>query len=277
MTKSHYRKRATVHMEVKLMDFIKKEIIDRVGIITLNHPKKLNCLCEKMVDSIIEALDDFSAKKIPIVILRAKEDAKVWSAGHDVTEMPRKMRDPLSYYDPLEKLLRAVEEYLGPVIAMVHGSVWGGACDLIMTCDITIADNTACFAMTPAKMGVPYNLTGITHFMNRLPINIAKEMFFTADPVPAKRALQVGIINHLVPEDELFDFTMKMAHSINTRSLMSIEVIKEEFRILSKAYPISPASFERVQGLRRKVYDSHDYEEAITAFIEKRQPHFEGQ
>lgn len=235
------------------MSLVKTEILDKVGIITLNNTQKLNALSLELVDDIIGALNCFQKQKIHVVILRAPDGVKVWSAGHDVQELPLKMRDPLSYYDSLERLLRAVEEYPGAVIAMVHGSVWGGACDLIMTSDMVIADKTAQFAMTPAKLGVPYNPTGILHFMNRLPINIAKEMFFTADLVSAERAFQIGIINHLVEEEELLDFTLKLAATINKRSLLSIEVIKEQFRILSKAFPISPADFERVQGMRRKV------------------------
>ena len=229
------------------------------------------------MEDIVEALGNFQKEQIHIVILRAPEGAKVWSAGHDVKELPLKLRDPLSYYDSLEVLLRTVEEYPGPVIAMVHGSVWGGACDLIMTCDMVIADKTAKFAMTPAKLGVPYNSTGILHFMNRLPINIAKEMFFTAELMSAERALNVGIINHLVEEEELLPFTLNMATTISTRSILSIQVIKEQFRVLSKAYSITPSAFERVQGMRRKVYDSHDYEEAITAFLEKRPAKFKGE
>ncbi len=258
------------------MSLVQIEIHDKIGIITLNNPKKLNALSEELVDDIVAVLDRFKMEKIPVVILRAPLDVKVWSAGHDVQELPRKMRDPLSYNESLARVLRAVEHYPWPIIAMVHGSVWGGACDLIMTCDMVIGDETAQFAMTPAKLGVPYNTTGILHFMNRLPINIAKEMFFTADPVPAERALQIGLINHLVCADQLLEFTMKLATTITTRSLLSIEVIKEQFCILSKAYPISPSDFERIQGLRRKVYDSHDYEEAITAFLEKRPPVFKG-
>lgn len=258
------------------MPLVKTQVMENTGIIMLDNAPKLNSLSEELVNDIIGALDSFKEQQIPVVILRAQDGVKVWSAGHDVKELPRKMRDPLSYYDSLERLLRAVEEYPGPVIAMVHGSVWGGACDLIMTCDMVIADETAQFAMTPAKMGVPYNSTGILHFMNRLPMNIAKEMFFTADPVPAERALQVGIVNHLVPKEELLAFTLQLSATIHTRSLLPIEVIKEQFRILSKAFPISPSDFERIQGLRRRVYDSHDYEEAITAFLEKRSPTFKG-
>ena len=260
-----------------VMSLIQIEKENKIGIITLNNSKKLNALSAELVSEIVEALDTLQKEKIRIVILRAPENSKVWSAGHDVKELPLKMRDPLSYYDSLEVLLRSVEEYPGPVIAMIHGSVWGGACDLIMTCDMVIADKTAKFAMTPAKLGVPYNSTGILHFINRLPINIAKEMFFTAELMDADRALSVGIINHLVDESELFSFTLKLAATIGTRSHLSIEVIKEQFRVLSKAYAITPSAFERVQGLRRKVYDSHDYEEAITAFLEKRPALFKGE
>lgn len=259
------------------MSLVKVEFLEKVGIITLNNIQKLNALSAELVNDIIEALDSCQKQKIHIIILRAPDGSKVWSAGHDVKELPLKMRDPLSYYDSLEVLLRAVEEYPGPVIAMVQGSVWGGACDLIMTCDMVIADKTAKFAMTPAKLGVPYNSTGILHFMNRLPINIAKEMFFTAELVPAERALQIGIINHLVAEEELLPFTLHLATTISTRSMLSIAVIKEQFRVLSKAYAITPSAFERVQGMRRKVYDSHDYEEAITAFLEKRPANFKGE
>lgn len=258
------------------MSLVTVEVLDKVGILTLNNTQKLNALSSKLVEDIVEALGNFQKEQIHIVILRAPEGAKVWSAGHDVKELPLKLRDPLSYYDSLEVLLRTVEEYPGPVIAMVHGSVWGGACDLIMTCDMVIADKTAKFAMTPAKLGVPYNSTGILHFMNRLPINIAKEMFFTAELMSSKRALNVGIINHLV-EEELLPFTLNMAQTISTRSILSIQVIKEQFRVLSKAYSITPSAFERVQGMRRKVYDSHDYEEAITAFLEKRPAKFKGE
>jgi endonuclease-3 len=162
-----------------------------------------NALSEALVDELDEGLARLQAAKVPVVILRA------------------------------------VQAYPGPVIAMVQGSVWGGACDLVMTCDLCVGDDSAAFAITPAKLGIPCNSTGILHFMNRLPLNITKEMFFTADLVPAERA--------------------------------------EQFRLLAEAYPLSPAVFERIQGLRRQVYDSHDYEEGIRSSIEKRPPAFRGE
>jgi len=129
----------------------------------------------------------------------ARVNEKVWSAGHDVGELPKADTDPLPYNDPLEQLLRAVKAFPAPVIAMVRGSVWGGACDLIMSCDLVFGDETCAFAITPAKLGLPYNVEGLLNFLNRVPLTIAKEMFFTAGLVASQRAERVGIINELVP------------------------------------------------------------------------------
>ena len=93
----------------------------------------------------------------------------------------------------------------------MHGSVWGGAFDLVLSCDLVVADETASFAITPANLGLPYNTTGLLHFLGRLPINLIKEMFFTAVPVDAQKAKEWLVVNHLVEAAELESFTLKLA------------------------------------------------------------------
>ncbi len=259
------------------MALVEQTIKEGVGILTLNHRAKRNALSEALLNELIGGLDAFQENKVPVVILRAVEGTSCWSAGHDVTELPRTHRDPLGYFDPLEKVLRAVQRHPNPVIAMVHGSVWGGACDLVLSCDLVVGDETSTFAITPAKLGLPYNASGILHFMNRVGLNIAKEMFFTADPIASERAERVGILNYLTSSDDLMNVTMSLAKRIASRSILSVAVIKEQLRILSGARPISPEQFEHLQGLRRCVYDSYDYEEGITSFLEKRTPVFKGE
>ena len=163
------------------------------------------------------------------------------------------------------------------MIAVVRGSVWGAACDLIMTCDMVYADTTSTFAITPAKIGVPYNVTGIMHFINRIGLNRAKEMFFTARPVDAATAVDWGILNQVFDSDELDGKVAEIAEQICQNSPLAVGVIKEQFHYLSETgVAMPPVLFERISGLRRKVYDSHDYAEGIRSFKEKRKPVYRG-
>jgi methylmalonyl-CoA decarboxylase len=251
------------------------QVAESIGTITLNQPARRNALSRALVEEAIAALADFQKNSVRAVILRAAADATVWSAGHDISELPQG-EDPLVYSDPLERLLRAVRAFPAPVIAMVHGSVWGGATDLVLNCDLIVGDETCSFAITPANLGLAYNTAGLLQFMRRLPLNLVKEMFFTAAPVTADTAAKWGILNHLVAASDLERFTMDRARLIATKAPLVLSAVKEQLRILAEADPVAPDVFERIQELRRRVHLSEDYLEGIRAFREKRKPVFRG-
>ncbi len=259
------------------MPLVLRQVQGRTGIVSLNHAAKRNALSRDLIEELIGALSEMKAASVRSVILRAEPGAAVWSAGHDVTELPTSGRDPLSYDDPLRRVVRSIEFLPMPVIAMIEGTVWGGACELAMTCDLAVATPEVTFAFTPTRLGVPYNTAGIVNMMKSIGVPLLKEMLFTARPISAERALRLGMINDVVPRDELEGFTRQLADQIAETSPMCVTLMKEELRILSKSRPMSAETFERLQGQRRHVYDSRDYREGIQSFLEKRRPEFTGE
>jgi len=248
-----------------------------IGTLTFNNYDKRNALSRDFILEIMHGLNELIYQRVRVIVLRAGPGCKVWSAGHDISELERPGRDPLSYDDPLEQLIRAVQKCPCPVIAMLEGSVWGGACELAFVCDLLMGTPQTTFAITPAKLGIPYNPSGLLHLLNMCGLAIIKEMFFTARPVSAERAVQLGLLNHLVPVEELESVTYELARQITENSPLSVSVMKEQLRILGNAMPISPETFERIQGLRRLVWDSQDYIEGKTAFLERRKAVFKGE
>ncbi|WP_204101311.1 methylmalonyl-CoA decarboxylase [Occallatibacter savannae] len=252
------------------------KIAGNVGEITLNNPSKHHALSTALIDDLCAALEEMLLAQVRAVVLRAPAGARVFSSGHDVRELPTNGRDPMTYDDPIRRVIRMVELYPAPVIAMVEGTVWGGACELVMSCDIIVAGDDSTFAVTPAKLGMPYNISGVQNFLNAGGMPLCKEMLFTAQPICVQRLVAQGIVSHAVPRSELESLTRTIADQIAKNSPLVISLLKEELRLLSASHNLRPETFERVQAMRRQVYDSEDYQEGIRAFFEKRTPQFQG-
>lgn len=258
------------------MQFIKIKIESYIATITLDNDRQRNAFGSKLLSELCEAFERLKTSNLRVVILRNNPEAEVWCAGSNIHELPDPGKDPLPYNNPLEKLMRKIEAFPHPVIAMLDGSVWGGGCDLAFSCDLLIGTSKTSFAITTAKMGVPYNATGIMNFINRIPINIAKEMFYTAHPISAERAYELGVLNHLVAKEEIEDFTYKLSKSIAENSPLSISVTKQQLNLLSKARPLDSQAYEKINQLRYQAYTSEDMKEGKQAFLEKRKPVFRG-
>jgi methylmalonyl-CoA decarboxylase len=250
---------------------IKFRIEERIARITMCDSEHFNCLSEAMCFALISAIDKAYSAECVGIIIDAECKRGVWSAGHNIHELPTDGSDPLAYEVPMEQLLRKVQDIPIPVIACANGTVWGGACDLCLSCDMIVAADTATFAITPAKIGIPYNASGIMHFINQLGINKAREMFFTANPITAQDALNVGLINRVTEPGELDQVLEEhFLEPLRRNSTLSVSAIKRQFRVLSRdTATLSVETFERINAYRHFVYQGEDYKDAYHEFYEQ--------
>lgn len=255
-------------------DLVQSEIKENIGIVVMNNPHKLNCFSSELVAGILKAFDVFEEARVRVVILRAYPGAKVWSAGHNMKEIPLDGQDPLYWNVPFEQLLHRVQNCPVPVMGMIEGSVRGGACDLAMTCDLLVGTPTATFAITPAKIGLSYNTAGLNHFLGVLPLHVIKEMIFTAEPISAEDARGYGLLNRLVDPVKLEETTLEIARVIASHAPMAIRVLKAEMRKLTKGSGLSADDYEEIQELRREAFRSEDFKEGVAAFFGRRSPEF---
>lgn len=259
------------------MSLVRTERDGGVAVLTMTNGARLNALGSALIADLLAALDGAEEDGVRALVLRAEPGVTTWSAGHDIEELPTDGRDPLMWTNPLEMLLRRVRDVPYAVIAAVEGGVWGGACDLAITCDLVVAVRTATFAITPAKLGVPYNTAGVAHFLGALPLHRVKEMFFTGNPITADTAYQFGLVNRLVGDEvEMAGEALALARVVAERAPLVIRSTKAEFTALTDASPMTAEIFERLTSLRRDAWRSEDFQEGIRAFHERRAPRFTG-
>lgn len=249
---------------------------EKVGTLTLNDPAKRNALSSALLDELMAGLRRMQEDHARVVVVRAAAGSKTWSSGHDVRELPVHGRDPLTYTDPLRRAIREIQAFPGAVLALVEGGVWGGACEMAVSCDLVVAAETSTFALTPARIGVPYNLAGTLNLLQSISLTNIKELLFRARPISATRAREIGLVNQVVPVEELDRTVAAIASDIIQNSPLVVALLKEELEALASARPMGAGTYERIQAIRRRIYDSADYQEGIRAFLEKRAPVFTG-
>lgn len=250
---------------------------ENVGQITLTHTKKLNVMGNALVNQLIDGLTQLAEDGACVIIVKTMPGVKVWSAGYDINELPPHGQDPLECHEPLRRGVRAMQTCNVPIIMQIEGSVWGGACELVMNADIIVAAEGSVISFTPSRLGVPYNPSGIMSFLNCIPLHVLKEMFYRAQQVPVERLAQYGVINHVVAPDALADFTYELALDIAGTAPLANAVFKEQVTSITNSIPLTSHEFERIEASRRFVYCSDDYLEGVTAIKEKRSPVFKRQ
>ncbi len=245
--------------------------------LVINRPEKRNSvnpeILLKLGDTLNSLKDDGETR---VVVIRGTGE-KAFSSGFDIgrigtggppAEGPR--RDPLQYG------MGSVHTFPGPVIAMIYGYAVGAGLELAVTCDLRMAADTARLGITPAKLGVVYTPTGIQKFIDAIGVPQTKELFYTGRLVDAERAMQIGLVDHVVPEADLAKATYDLAGEIAGNSPLSVRGAKATVARLLSHRTLSEEDDAELRKLRAEAAGSDDLKEGQRAFMEKRKPNFVG-
>jgi enoyl-CoA hydratase/carnithine racemase len=237
--------------------------------ITLNRPDRLNALGVAMTDALVAALRE--AGDATVVVLGGA--GRAFCAGADLKER-RGMEEAArrAHNRAINAAADALAALPMPTIAALNGLALGGGCELALACDLRIASTEAVIGLTEARIGAIPGAGGTQRLPRLVGTAAALEMMFTAEPVSAPRALAMGLVNQVVPADQLEASVAQMAALIASRAPGAVALLKRVVRQGMEASLDGGLALER-EALAT-VFGSADYAEGLAAFAEKRAPRF---
>ncbi len=248
---------------------------DGIATIMLNRPEKLNAMNAAMREE-FRALNDelYSNHAIKVIIFTGA--GRAFSAGGDIdfldqdwntSEFRRETQKFTSFFDALEQLEK-------PVIAAINGPCTGAGLQITLSCDLRIASEEAQFGFRENQIGLIPGAGGCSRLVKLLGYGKAKELIFIGDMISADEALRIGLINRVVPHQQLLDETYKIARHLLTRAPVALGLAK---RILWNCINVDLATGRAIESLAQSILiKTEDHQEGIRAFREKRTPKFTG-
>jgi enoyl-CoA hydratase len=250
------------------------EIREKVGIVTLNRPEKLNALDRKMRQKLKEVIDKVEESgNLRVLIITGS--GKAFAAGADINELLQ--RDSLSAHEAGKlgsELFTKIEDLEIPVIAAVNGYALGGGCELAMACDIRIASEKARFGQPEINIGLIPGAGGTQRLPRLVGLGIAKKLVLTGEIIDAREALRIGLVDEVVEHDMLMKRAMEIAEKIREKSPIAVRIAK---RALNAARDMSLRDGLKYElSLFSLLFSTEDAKEGMRAFLEKREPKFRG-
>lgn len=245
-----------------------------VAIVTINRPEKRNALNIQTRAEGADILDELrSDESIRVVVLTGAGD-KAFIAGADIAEFAE--RTALQQREVMldRSLFNAIDSFPKPIIAMVNGYCLGGGCEVALACDLRIASDKASFGQPEINLGIIPGGGGTQRLTRLVGEGKAMEMILSGEIINAETAFAIGLVNHVVPSDQLETKTMEIANRIAEKSPVALRLAKESVKLASRS--------NLDEGLRREVdlfalcFSSADKDEGVKAFLEKRKPEFKG-
>ncbi len=240
-----------------------------VGYLTLNNPSKFNALSKKMIGEMIHLLTTVSLdESIRVIIIRAA--GKHFCAGHDLSEMRGQgVKEYKFIFDQCTQMMQLIHAIPQPVIAQVHGVATAAGCQLVAWCDLAVAEQGARFATPGVKIGLfcTTPMVAITRAIGR---KAAMEMLLTGRFFPAPEAREIGLINRVVPLEDLAEETHNLATHIAEASRFVLGIGKQGF--YAQIDQPDDSALNYAKHTIAMNLTAEDAQNGITAFIEKKTP-----
>ncbi len=253
-------------------DTIVASVEDQIGIIQLNRPEALNALNDHILGELVDAVKHFlQYDEVRSIIITGSE--KSFSAGADLKEMIS--REPGDILDRFtSSIFGLLRQCPKPVIAAVSGFCFAGGCELALACDMIVASETAKFGQPEINVGIMPGAGGTQRWTRMVGKARAMEMVLTGAPIDARKALEWGIVNRVVPFAELLDEAKRLAAAIAAKSPLAVRMAKDA---VLKAHEMTLESGLNYENrLFALLFGTQDQKEGMRAFIEKRKPQWKG-
>jgi enoyl-CoA hydratase len=250
------------------MTVVEFERRDHIALVTLNRPEARNAISPEVSQTMAGILDEIeNDSALRAVVLTGK--GEVFSAGADLKVVASgKANDIARGKGGFAGIVN--RDFPKPIIGAVQGPALAGGFEIVLSCDLVIASDTARFGIPEVKRGLMAAAGGLIRLPKRVPLAIALEMAMTGDPIDAQRALALGLVNRVVPADRVVDEAIALAEVIGANSPIAV---RQSRQLVREAGELSEdEGWARTIELMMPVFESGDAIEGATAFAEKRTP-----
>lgn len=242
-----------------------------ICVMTISRREALNALNREVLEEIATFISALPAET-KVLVVRG-EGAKSFVAGADIAQMaPFGERAGEEFGRFGAEVFRAIETLPIPVIAAVNGFALGGGCELAMACDIRIASDNAKFGQPEVKLGIIPGFSGTYRLAKLIGQGYAKEMIYSGRVINADEALRIGLVNHVVPQEELMDYVRALALDIAANAPLAVAAAK---RLIDENYDMDIADALAAENREfGSCFATADQKEGMEAFLGKRKPTF---